>query len=328
MFQPTRLPYDASMTPRQQPEQDDAELLDSYSRAVTHAVAVVAPAVVKIDIRRGGGSGVIFTPDGLVLTSSHVIAGAGRITTLLPDGRSMRADCIGRDGATDLAVLRVGADGGELPWARLGNSLAVRVGQIAIAIGNPYGLQHSVTAGIISAVGRSLRGQSGRLMDDIIQTDAALNPGNSGGPLVTSGGEVIGINTATIVPAQGLCFAVASNTARLIAGLLIRDGRVCRSYIGVGGQTVSIPRALARQHQLAIASAVLVVTVEADSAAAIAGIREGDFIVGFADRPVTAVEDLHRYLTEERVAVPTAVTILRRGQRRRLVVVPSESQRD
>ena len=240
----------------------------------------------------------------------------------------MRADLVGRDADTDLAVLRIGAESGSFRWATLGNSLAVRVGQVAIAIGNPYGLQHSVTAGIISALGRSLRAQSGRLMDDIIQTDAALNPGNSGGPLVTTAAEVIGINTATIVPAQGLCFAIASNTARFVAARLIRDGRICRSYIGVGGQTVPVPRVLARQQQLAIASAVLVVTVEPRSPAATAGLREGDLILGCGDDAVTSVEDLHRYLTDERVSVPTPVTILRRGQRRTLVVVPAESRRD
>jgi S1-C subfamily serine protease len=307
---------------------DDAALLDAYSRAVTHAVEVVAPAVVKVEGGRGGGSGVIFTPDGLLLTNNHVVAGADRIVAQLPDGRSMRADLVGRDADTDLAVLRIGAESGSFPWATLGNSLAVRVGQVAIAIGNPYGLQHSVTAGIVSALGRSLRAQSGRLMDDIIQTDAALNPGNSGGPLVTTAGEVIGINTATIVPAQGLCFAIASNTARFVAAKLIRDGRICRSYIGVGGQTVPIPRALARQQQLAIASAVLVVAVEPRSPAATAGLHEGDLILGCGDDPVTSIEDLHRYLTDERVSVPTPVTILRRGQRRKLIVVPAESRRD
>jgi S1-C subfamily serine protease len=316
------------VTPRYQPQLDDADLLDAYSNAVTQAVEAVAPAVLKIEVDGGGGSGVIFTPDGLVLTNSHVVARSKRIAALLPDGRSMRADLVGRDVDTDLAVLRIGADAGPLPWATLGNSQAARVGQVAVAIGNPYGLQHSVTAGIVSALGRSLRAQSGRLMDDIIQTDAALNPGNSGGPLVTTRGEVIGINTATILPAQGLCFAIASNTAKFVAARLIRDGRVRRSYIGVGGQTVPIPRALARQQRLAIASAVRVVGIQPDSPAATAGLREGDLILGCGTDPVTTVEDLHRYLTEERVAVPTTVTVLRRGQRRKLVVVPVESKRD
>ena len=240
---------------------DDA-LLDAYSRAVIGAVETVGPAVVKIQADRSSGSGVIFTPDGLVLTNSHVVARAERLTLMLPDGRSLRADVVGRDAGTDLAVLRAATDGASLPWATLGSSQAVRVGQVAVAIGNPFGLQHSVTAGIVSAIGRSLRTQSGRLIDDVIQTDAALNPGNSGGPLVTTRGVVIGINTATIVPGQGLCFAIASDTVRFVAAKLIRDGRIRRSYIGVAGQTVPIPRALARHHRLAVSSGVLVESVE------------------------------------------------------------------
>jgi S1-C subfamily serine protease len=314
-----------------QAERGDAgedTLLDAYSRAVMHAVERVGPAVVRIEVDRGGGSGVIFTPDGFILTNNHVVARSKRLAARLPDGRSPGADLVGRDAHTDLAVLRIGADDGPLPWARFGDSQAVRVGQVAIAIGNPYGLQHSVTAGIVSALGRSLRSQSGRLMDDIIQTDAALNPGNSGGPLVDSRGDVIGINTATVVPAQGLCFAIASNTARLVAARLIRDGRIRRSYIGVAGQTVPIPRALARAHHLAVSSGVLVVSVEANSPAAVAGAREGDVILGCAGAAMTSVEELHRYLTQERVAVPTAMTILRGGERRRLTVLPAASQRD
>jgi S1-C subfamily serine protease len=198
------------------------------------------------------------------------------------------------------------------------------VGQIAIAIGNPYGFQHSVTAGIVSALGRSLRSQSGRLMDDIIQTDAALNPGNSGGPLVTTRGQVIGINTATIVPAQGLCFAIASNTARFVAARLIRDGRIRRSYIGVAGQTMPIPRALARSLRIAAPSGVLVLSVETDSPAATAGVREGDVIVGCGDAAIHSVEDLHRYLTEERMGLSTPLAVLRGGQRRQLTIVPIE----
>ena len=306
---------------------DDA-LLDAYSRAVTQAVDTVGPAVVGIEAGQGGGSGVIFTPDGLILTNNHVVARSGRFAARLSDGRSMRADLVGRDAGTDLAVLRIGADGGPLPWATIGDSHTMRVGQLAIAIGNPYGLQHTVTAGIVSALGRSLRSKSGRLIDDIIQTDAALNPGNSGGPLLNSRGEVVGINTATIVPAQGLCFAIASNTARLVAARLIRDGRIRRGYIGVAGQTVPIPRALARSHRLAVSSGVLVVSVEANSPAAVAGAREGDVILGCAGDAVTSVEELHRALTEERVAVATPLTILRGGERRQLTVVPDESQRD
>ena len=201
-----------------------------------------------------------------------------------------------------------------MPCATLGDSRAVRVGQIAIAIGNPYGFHHSVTAGVVSALGRSLRARSGRLMDDIIQTDAALNPGNSGGPLVTTRGEVIGVNTATILPAQGLCFAIASNTARFVAARLIRDGRIRRSYIGLAGQTVPIPRAVARENQLAVTSGVFVVSVEPNSPAAAAGVKDGDVVLAFAGTPVTGVDDLHRLLTEEQIGEPTAVTFLRAAE--------------
>ena len=303
---------------------DDGALLDAYSSAVIHAVETVGPAVVKIDAARGGGSGVLFTPDGLILTNSHVVDSAGALTVVMTDGRSMRADLIGQDVDTDLAVLRI--DGSALPWATLGDSRAVRVGQIAIAIGNPYGFHHSVTAGVVSALGRSLRAKSGRLMDDIIQTDAALNPGNSGGPLVTTRGEVIGVNTATILPAQGLCFAIASNTARFVAARLIRDGRIRRSYIGLAGQTVPIPRAVARDNQLAVTSGVFIISVEKDSPAAVAGLRDGDVVLAFAGTPVTGVDELHRLLTEERIGVAAPVTILRSARRRTITVVPAESK--
>ena len=307
------------------PQPDDGVLLDAYSSAVIHAVETVGPAVVKIDATRGGGSGVLFTPDGLILTNSHVVDGAGTLTVVMTDGRSMRADVIGQDADTDLAVIRV--DGSALPWATLGDSRAVRVGQIAIAIGNPYGFHHSVTAGVVSALGRSLRARSGRLMDDIIQTDAALNPGNSGGPLVTTRGEVIGVNTATIMPAQGLCFAIASNTARFVAARLIRDGRIRRSYIGLAGQTVPIPRAVARENQLAVTSGVFVVSVEKGSPAATAGLKDGDVLLSFAGTAITGVDELHRLLTEERIGEPTAVTFLRAARRRQITVVPAESRR-
>ena len=296
--------------------------MDAYSSAVIDAVETVGPAVVKIDAATGAGSGVLFTPDGLILTNSHVVDGAGALTVAMTDGRSSRADLIGQDADTDLAVVRI--DGSALPWATLGDSRAVRVGQIAIAIGNPYGFHHSVTAGVVSALGRSLRARSGRLMDDIIQTDAALNPGNSGGPLVTTRGEVIGINTATILQAQGLCFAIASNTARFVASRLIRDGRIRRSYIGLAGQTVPIPRAVARENQLAVTSGVFVVSVEADSPAAIAGLKDGDVVLAFAGTPVTGVDDLHHLLTEEKIGEPTAIAILRSARRRQLTVLPTE----
>src|SRR5262245_7884507 len=306
------------------PRPNDEHLLDAYSRAVTTAVDLVSPAVARIDTDRCGASGVVLSPDGLVLTNDHVVARSRRLQAILPDGRSMRADPIGSDAHSDLAVVRLSVEGGPLPFASLADSGAVRVGQIAIAIGNPYGFHHTVTAGIGSAIGRSLRGQSGRLIEDVIQTDASLNPGNSGGPLIDSNGAVIGINTAMIQPAHGLSFAIASSTARFVTGRLIRDGRVPRSYIGVAGQTVPVPRALSRVHNLAITSGVLVASVDAASPAASGGLKEGDIIVGFAGEIVAGVDALHRLLTGERVGVASKTVVLRRGDRRTLTVVPSE----
>ena len=302
----------------------DSDLLDAYSEAVIHAVEQVGSAVVRIDAGRGGGSGVIFTPDGFILTNNHVVEAGGPITAILPDGRSIRAESIGRDAHTDLAVLRI--DGTHLSWARLGDSKRLRVGQVAIAIGNPYGFQHSVTSGVVSALGRSLRSRSGRLMDDVIQTDAALNPGNSGGPLVTTAGDVIGINTAMILPAQGICFAIASNTVRFVASRLMRDGRLRRSYIGVAGQQTPIPRALARANQIAVASGVLVTSIEQQSPAAGGGLQDGDVILAFDEQTVTGIDDLHRLLTDERIGVATRVTVLRRGARTQVTITPGESQ--
>jgi S1-C subfamily serine protease len=304
----------------------DGQLLDAYSEAVIRAVEDVGPAVVRVEIGRGGGSGVVFTPDGFVLTNSHVVGAGGPIQVALPDGRSCQAELIGADADTDLAVLRI--DGANLAWARLGDSRRVRVGQVAIAIGNPYGFHHSVTSGVVSALGRSLRARSGRLMDDIIQTDASLNPGNSGGPLVTTAGEVIGINTAMILPAQGICFAIASNTVRIVASRLIRDGRIRRSYIGVAGQQTPIPRALTRANQLAVASGVLVTSIEKKSPAEAAGLQEGDVILGFGGTAVSGVDDLHRLLSEERIGVPAPLVVLRRGRRTSLAITPAESQRN
>jgi len=329
----------------------DESLLDAYSSAVIDAVEQVGPAVVRVEGSKGGGSGVVFTPDGFLLTNSHWVrnpanrlrqgyggqdaghhanqthhAGDSTITITLPDGRSLAADVIGHDVDTDLAVLRI--DGSRLPWARLGDSKAVRVGQVAIAIGNPYGFDHSVTSGVVSALGRSLRARSGRLMDDIIQTDASLNPGNSGGPLVTTAGDVIGINTAMILPAQGICFAIASNTVRFVASRLMRDGRLRRSHIGIAGQQTTIPRALARANQMAVTSGVLVASIEEKSPAAQAGVRKGDVILGFGGTTVSGIDDLHRLLTDERIDMPTPVIVLRRGERRQLTIVPAESQRN
>jgi S1-C subfamily serine protease len=300
-------------------------LLDAYSAAVIHAVEQVGPAVVRVERGHGGGSGVVFTPDGFILTNSHVVGdGTSPVTVTVPDGQSLPADLIGRDADTDLAVLRI--DGSRLPWARLGDSKAVRVGQVAVAIGNPYGFDHSVTSGVVSAIGRSLRARSGRLMDDIIQTDASLNPGNSGGPLVTTAGEVIGINTAMIMPAQGICFAIASNTVRFVASRLMRDGRIRRSRIGVAGQQTTIPRALARANQIAVSSGVAVVSIENGSPAADGGLVKGDVILALDGTPVSGIDDLHRLLTDERIGAATPLIVLRRGQRRRLVVVPAESE--
>ncbi len=322
---------------------DDLDLLDAYSQAVVRAADCVSPAVVSIttriprpspapsggrdDTRGGSGSGVVFTPDGLIITNSHVVHGADRVTVALPDGHTARGDVIGEDPDTDLAVLKIDvpADAGSLPFASLGDSSAVHVGQVAIAIGNPYGFDATVTAGVVSALGRSLPARTGRLMDDIIQTDAALNPGNSGGPLVTSRGDVIGVNTAVILPAQGLCFAIASNTVRFVVSRLLRDGRVRRSYIGVAGQKVTVSRRLARHHGLALSSGILVASIEPDAPAASAGLRDNDIIVGLASATVAGVDDLHRLLTDERIGVPTAITILRGVERHELTIVPRET---
>jgi S1-C subfamily serine protease len=301
---------------------DDSHLLDAYSQAVMRAVDRVGPAVVRVEADGGGGSGVLFTPDGFLLTNSHVVARGGVIRVTLPDGHSGVAQVIGRDAISDLAVLRI--DGSSLPWARLADSRQIRVGQVAIAIGNPFGFHHSVTTGVVSALGRSLRSRSGRLMEDIIQTDASLNPGNSGGPLVATDGEVIGINTATIMPAQGLCFAIASNTVRFVGSRLMRDGRIRRSSIGVAGQQTPIPRALARAAGIATTSGVVVASVEKGSPAAGAGFRDGDVIVRFDGQLVAGIDDLHRYLTDERIGRDVVVTVLRGGQRRELTVAPRE----
>lgn len=305
---------------------NDESLLDEYSRAVIRAVERAGPAVVKIDAdARSTGSGFLFTPDGLVLTNSHVVNRGSRVTVTLLDGRSAGAGLIGDDPDTDLAVLRVDSAGAEaLPWARFGDSSGLRPGQVVVAIGNPYGFQHSVTSGVVSALGRSLRARSGRLMEDIVQTDAPLNPGNSGGPLVTTQGEVVGVNTAMILPAQGLSFAIASNTAQFVLSALIREGRVRRSFIGVTGQSVPVPRRLARHHQLAVASGVLAVGVEPSSPAEAGGLRTGDIIVSLDAGRVGGVDDLHRQLTAERIGIASVVTVLRGAERLQLTVVPRE----
>jgi S1-C subfamily serine protease len=304
---------------------DDRGLLDSYSRAVIHAVEQAGPAVVKIQADdRGGGSGFLFAPDGLVVTNSHVVERARRLIVGLPDGSSSQAEVVGRDPDSDLAVLRMAAGSSPLPWIRFGDSSALRPGQVVIAIGNPLGFQHSVTTGVVSALGRSMRARSGRLMEDIIQTDAPLNPGNSGGPLVTTAGAVVGVNTAVVMAAQGLSLAIASNTVQFVVSALLREGRVRRSFIGVTGQTVPIPRRLARAHQLATPSGVLAAAVERGSPADVAGLKEGDIILSLGDQRVGGVDDLHRILTADRIGIASPMSVLRSTGRRQLTVVPAE----
>jgi S1-C subfamily serine protease len=311
------------------PAGGDAELLDAYSRAVADAAERVAPSVVHIEARsrRGGGgsgSGFLFTGSGYLLTNSHVVHGAGRVEVTLADGRRLPAEPIGDDPETDLAVVRVHADG--LVPAALGDSRALRPGQLAIALGHPFGFQGTVTAGVVSGLGRTLRAKSGRLIDDVLQTDAALNPGNSGGPLINSRGEVIGVNTAVILPAQGLCFAIAINTAKYVAGRLIRDGRVRRSRLGLAAQTLALPVPMVRRLSLAAGTAVLVVGVEPDGPADLAGLEEGDILVALDGRPVAGIDDLHRLLTEERVGVSTPLDVVRGGQPLAIDVVPAEAR--
>lgn len=317
----------------------DSGLLDAYSKAVVQAAEKVSPSVAFIEVSktrhgsqspmdrgpqaRGSGSGFVFTPDGFILTNSHVVHGADKVAVTLSDGRRFDAMIVGHDPGTDVAVIRISAPG--LVAVPLGDSQKIRVGQLAIAIGNPFGFQYSVTAGVVSALGRSLRSESGRLIDNVIQTDAALNPGNSGGPLVNSNGEVIGINTAVILPAQGLCFAVAVNTAKFIAGHLIKHGRIRRAYLGLGGQNVTIPRFVVRSQQLKTETGVLVISVEKQSPAERAGLREGDVIIALDDSLVRSVDDLHRLLTEARIGSRCDLTLLRQSQKISVAAVAQEA---
>jgi len=307
----------------------EAEALDAYSRVVTQVAESVSPSVVRIHVEsnrggrnRGGGSGsgFAFTPDGFILTNSHVVHDADAIRIRTLEAGDYPAQLIGEDPDTDLALLRV--DAPELHPVKLGDSRKIRVGQLVVAIGNPYGFQYTVTAGVVSALGRSLRSQSGRLIDDVIQTDAALNPGNSGGPLVNSAGEVIGVNTATILSAQGLCFAISVNTAQFIATKLIRDGVIRRGYIGVQAQTASINRNIARHYNLKMDTGVLVLGVEPNSPAEKAGLREGDVIVALAGEQVEGVDVLHRVLSEDRISARTMLVVIRGTHRLELRVVP------
>jgi S1-C subfamily serine protease len=325
---------------------DDSALLDAYSNAVTGAVERISPSVVNIEVhqslpetgrarsgepreRRGGGSGFIFTPDGLILTNSHVVHDAKRIEVTMSDGRRMPATAIGDDPASDLAVIRIEkprVDEPGLTAAALGDSQQLRVGQVVIAIGAPYGFQSTVTAGVVSALGRSLRSYSGRLIDDVIQTDAALNPGNSGGPLVDSAGRVVGVNTATILPAQGICFAIGINTAKFVASRLLRDGRIRRSFIGVSAQTTPVHRRVVRFYDLPKETGVVVISVEENSPAKRAGLREGDVIVALEGHPLAGVDDLHRVLTDVRVGVSCSLTVIRWTEKLELRVVPEEAK--
>jgi S1-C subfamily serine protease len=302
------------------PVPSDESLLDAYSQAVTSAVDKVSPAVVHILVAQtksiqnahdqgGTGSGFIFTPDGFILTNSHVVHGAQRIEVVLADGRHTYAELVGDDPDTDLAVIRIHEP--DLTYAKLGDSKSLRVGQLAIALGSPYGFQATVTSGVVSALGRSLRSKNGRLIDNIIQTDAALNPGNSGGPLINSQGEVIGVNNAVILPAQGICFAIAINTATIIIPGLLKDGKITRSYLGIGGQTAPLHRRIGRYYQIERETGLLVLSVEPNSPAAEAQLKEGDLIIAFNDQPISGVDDLHRILTEERVGVKSSLTVIR-----------------
>jgi S1-C subfamily serine protease len=346
-------PIPVSSTPTSQPEgwtteiqrkrDTDVSFLDAYSTAVTGAVDRVSPSVVHIEVqqnsgrtrsgepreRQGGGSGFVFTPDGLVLTNSHVVHDAARIGVALADGRRIPATLIGDDPASDLAVIRLDVarfDEPGLTAAALGDSQRLRVGQIVIAIGAPYGFQSTVTAGVVSALGRSLRSYSGRLIDDVVQTDAALNPGNSGGPLVDSAGRVVGVNTATILPAQGICFAIGINTAKFVASRLLRDGRIRRSYIGVSAQTVPVHRRVVRFYGLTHESGALVLSVEDSSPAKRAGLREGDVIVALEGQPIAGVDDLHRLLTEVRVGVSCSLSVVRYTEKLELKIMPEEAK--
>ncbi len=325
--------FNAAGEPSTLPAMEDGDLLDSYSRTVSGVAEKVRASVVNIRVRRlsregsgpdagGSGSGFIIAPDGYILTNSHVVHGAGRIEVALADGRTTGAALIGDDPETDLAVIRINAP--HLQHVSLADSRSVRVGQIAIAIGSPFGFQQTVTAGVVSALGSSMRSQSGRQIDNMIQTDAALNPGNSGGPLVNSRGGVIGVNTAIILPAQGICFAIASNTAEFVAAWLIKEGRIRRSWIGVAGQNVPIHARVVRFHRLPVTHGALVAGIEPNSLASEAKLLVGDVIVAFNDDPISGIDDLHRHLVAAAIGIPARLTVIRHAEKLDLTITPKE----
>ncbi|THD46983.1 MAG: trypsin-like serine protease [Bradyrhizobium sp.] len=315
-------------SPAEPASPNDAQALDAYSTVVTEVVDEVGPSVVRIDVKRNGrsagsGSGVIISPDGLALTNSHVVQGARSVLLTTLEGRELQARVLGDDPDTDLALLRVDEDV-ALPAARLGDSSRLRRGQIAIAIGNPLGFDATVTAGVVSALGRTLQSRSGRMIEDVVQTDAALNPGNSGGPLVSSSGEVIGINTAIIMGAQGICFAVASNTAHFVAGEIARHGRVRRAFIGVAAATVPIPRRIALRLDLEQASGARLIDIDQSGPAAEAGLLTGDLVVAIDGKPITSIGELMRRLDADLIARTVSVDFLRRSEKLRLWIAPRE----
>ncbi|HZP78945.1 MAG TPA: trypsin-like peptidase domain-containing protein [Pseudolabrys sp.] len=306
----------------------DEELHDAYSQAVMSVADTVGPAVVRVErvIKgrpSGVGSGVVISPDGLVLTNSHVVEGTRELRLTDSEGRATDARVLGEDPDTDLALLRADA-ARDLPSATLGDSKTLRRGQLVVAIGNPLGFESTVTAGVVSALGRSLRAKSGRLIEDVIQTDAALNPGNSGGPLVTARGEVVGINTAVIMGAQGICFAVASNTANFVLSELIRHGRVRRGFIGIAAQTAAVPRRHARAAEIDNAMGAMITATEPQGPAALAGLMSYDIIVRVDGEIVSGVDDLIRLLNHERIGRAVAIDVLRRGRLKRVEVTPLE----
>ncbi len=325
------------------PSNGDIALLDAYSEAVTKVVDKVLPAVVRIDVSHlssrkpryqsppggsmdervtGSGSGVIFTPDGFILTNSHVVHKTNAINVVLSDGKKTKGFLIGDDPYTDLAVVRVNEH--DLPAATLGESRSIRIGQLVIALGNPFGFQGTVTTGVVSALGRSLRVDGGRLIDNVIQTDAALNPGNSGGPLVNSRGEVIGINTAAIPWAQGICFSIPIDTAKVIATLLMKEGKISRAYLGIAGQVLEIPRAVIRAYQLTGSRGVMISHIERSGAAGRAGLVHGDVIITFAHKRIESIDDLHRMLTRDVIGNATKLEILRMGKQMEVTITPEE----